>query len=63
MEVAIDEADIIRILKCAEAVVAFPDFISDEERDKWVLAHLGSYTFREVDAARKIIDLLEKLHD
>lgn len=58
-----DKAAIVRILKCAEAVVGFPDFKSDEERDQWVLAHLGSYTFREVDAARKIIDLLEKLDD
>ncbi|TAA54586.1 hypothetical protein [Shinella sp. JR1-6] len=56
-----DDAGIIRILKCAEAAVSFPDFKSDEERNQWALTHLGQYTFREVDTARKIIDLLEKL--
>lgn len=56
-----DDAGILRVLKSAETVVSFPDFKSDEERNEWAIAHLGPYTFREVDTARKIIDLLEKL--
>lgn len=53
----------IKLLNRAEKLVQMPEFKSKDVSTKWILDNVGDLTFREFDAVRAILNILDGLDD